>query len=103
MSTGKLNLGIGLAWRQRCRQIYPTQNHCWETEPTAGEIIRPANLHIAYLTQEFEAHRTVREEFWTVFTQANQAQSLAKVQREMETGSEQLDRLIHQLDRLQLL
>jgi ATP-binding cassette subfamily F protein 3 len=76
-----------------------------ETEPTAGEIIRPASLHIAYLTQEFEVDptRTVREEFWTVFTQANQAQeSLAQVQREMETASpEQLDRLIHQLDRLQ--
>lgn len=76
-----------------------------ETEPTAGEIIRPASLHIAYLTQEFEVNptRTVREEFWTVFTEANQAQqSLAQVQQEMETATpEQLDRLIHQLDRLQ--
>lgn len=76
-----------------------------EIEPTAGEIIRPASLHIAYLTQEFEVDptRTVREEFWTVFTQANQAQqSLAQVQREMENATpEQLDRLIHQLDRLQ--
>lgn len=75
------------------------------TEPTAGEIIRPASLHIAYLTQEFEVDptRTVREEFWTVFTEANQAQqSLAQVQREMENATpEQLDRLIHQLDRLQ--
>jgi ATP-binding cassette subfamily F protein 3 len=39
-----------------------------EIEPTAGEIIRPASLHIAYLNQEFEVDptRTVREEFWTV-------------------------------------
>jgi len=37
------NLGTdGLSRRQRC--TYPTQNH-WETEPTAGEIIRPANAH----------------------------------------------------------
>lgn len=76
-----------------------------EIEPTAGEIIRPASLRIAYLTQEFEVDptRTVREEFWTVFTEANEIQSnLLKVQREMETADpEELDRLIHQLDRLQ--
>jgi ATP-binding cassette subfamily F protein 3 len=36
-----------------------------EIEPTSGEIIRPASLHIAYLTQEFEVDpsRTVKEEF----------------------------------------
>lgn len=76
-----------------------------EIEPTAGEVIRPASLHIAYLTQEFEVDptRTVREEFWTVFTEANQVQqSLQQVQREMEIATpEQLDRLIHKLDKLQ--
>ncbi len=76
-----------------------------EIEPTAGEVIRPASLHIAYLTQEFEVDptRTVREEFWTVFTEANQVQqSLSQVQREMETANpEQLDRLINKLDKLQ--
>ncbi|HEY9743047.1 MAG TPA: ABC-F family ATP-binding cassette domain-containing protein [Coleofasciculaceae cyanobacterium] len=76
-----------------------------EIEPTAGEVIRPASLHIAYLTQEFEVDptRTVREEFWTVFKEANDAQhSLAQVQREMETAdAEKLERLIHKLDRLQ--
>lgn len=76
-----------------------------EIEPTAGEIIRPASLRIAYLTQEFEVDptRTVREEFWTVFTEANEIQNnLLRVQREMETADpDQLDRLIHQLDRLQ--
>ncbi|MFB8792265.1 MAG: ABC-F family ATP-binding cassette domain-containing protein [Potamolinea sp.] len=76
-----------------------------EMEPTSGEIIRPASLHIAYLTQEFEVDttRTVREEFWTVFKEANTVQnSLAQVQRDMETASpEELDRLIHKLDRLQ--
>ena len=76
-----------------------------EIEPTAGEVIRPASLHIAYLTQEFEVDptRTVREEFWTVFKAANEAQqSLVQVQREMETADpEELDRLIHKLDRLQ--
>ncbi|CDN16676.1 ATP-binding protein of ABC transporter [Richelia intracellularis] len=76
-----------------------------DTEPTAGEIIRPASLHIAYLNQEFEVDpsRTVREEFWTVFTEANQVQqSLMQIQREMETASpEELDELIHKLDRAQ--
>ena len=76
-----------------------------EIEPTDGEVIRPASLHIAYLTQEFEVDPTctVREEFWTVFTEANKTQqSLTQVQREMETATpEQLDRLINQLDRLQ--
>ena len=76
-----------------------------EIEPTAGEIIRPASLHIAYLTQEFEVEptRTVREEFWTVFTEANEVQnSLTQVQRQMQSATpEELEALIHQLDKLQ--
>ncbi len=76
-----------------------------EIEPTTGEVIRPASLHIAYLTQEFEVDptRTVREEFWTVFKEANQVQhEMTQVPRDMETANpEQLDRLIHKLDRLQ--
>lgn len=76
-----------------------------ELEPTAGEVIRPASLHIAYLTQEFEVDpsRTVREEFWTVFTEANQVQqSLAQVHRDLEAASsEELDALINRMDRLQ--
>ena len=76
-----------------------------EIEPTAGEVIRPANLHIGYLTQEFEVEPTytVREELWTVFKQANQVQqSLAQVERDMETASpEQLEKLIKKLDKLQ--
>ncbi|WP_414527566.1 ABC-F family ATP-binding cassette domain-containing protein [Nodularia chucula] len=76
-----------------------------EIEPTAGEIVRPSSLHIAYLNQEFEVDpgRTVREEFWIVFEEANKVQmSLAQVQRDMETATpEELDKLIDKLDRLQ--
>jgi ATP-binding cassette subfamily F protein 3 len=76
-----------------------------EMEPTSGEIIRPASLHIAYLTQEFEVDptRTVREEFWTVFQEANQVQhSMGQIHHEMQTANpEELDRLIHKLDKLQ--
>jgi ATP-binding cassette subfamily F protein 3 len=76
-----------------------------EMEPTSGEIIRPSSLHIAYLNQEFEVDpsRTVNEELWTVFKEANQVQlALAQVHRDMETSTpEELDELIHQMDRWQ--
>jgi ATP-binding cassette, subfamily F, member 3 len=76
-----------------------------ETEPTSGEVIRPAELHIAYLTQEFEVDpgRTVREEFWRAFAEANQVhEELAQVHRAMESATpDELDRLIHRMDRLQ--
>lgn len=76
-----------------------------EVEPTSGEIIRPSNLHIAYLTQEFEVdpQRSVRDEFWQVFGEATQVHhQLQVVQHQMETADpEQLEDLIHELDRLQ--
>ena len=76
-----------------------------EVEPTAGEVIRPASLHIAYLTQEFEVEptRTVKEEFWTVFTEVNEVHNaITQVQLEMETAEpEKLEKLIHKLDKLQ--
>ncbi|BAZ44256.1 ABC transporter-related protein [Chondrocystis sp. NIES-4102] len=76
-----------------------------EIEATSGEIIRPANLKIAYLTQEFEVEptRTVYEEFWTVFTEANLIQQqMGQIQQSMETAQpEELERLIDKLDKLQ--
>ncbi|MBW4430906.1 MAG: ATP-binding cassette domain-containing protein [Pelatocladus maniniholoensis HA4357-MV3] len=74
-------------------------------EPTSGEVIRPASLHIAYLNQEFDVDpsRTIKEELWTVFKEANQVQlSLLEVQHQMESASpEELDKLINKLDKLQ--
>jgi ATP-binding cassette subfamily F protein 3 len=76
-----------------------------ELEPTTGEVIRPANLHVAYLNQEFDLQpsHTVREALWMVFTEANRVQhAIAQVQQNMETAnSEGLEALIHELDRLQ--
>lgn len=76
-----------------------------DIEPTAGEIIRPASLNIAYLNQEFEVEptRTVSEEFWTVFKEANAVQTaINEVTREMEHASvDELDKLINKLDKLQ--
>ncbi|MBD2306180.1 ABC-F family ATP-binding cassette domain-containing protein [Chroococcidiopsis sp. FACHB-1243] len=76
-----------------------------EIEPTTGEVIRPASLHIAYLTQEFEVDptRTVKEEFWRAFVAANEVhESLTKVQHQLETATpEELDKLLRQMDRFQ--
>ncbi|WP_143161997.1 ABC-F family ATP-binding cassette domain-containing protein, partial [Phormidesmis priestleyi] len=76
-----------------------------EMEPTTGEVIRPSSLHIAYLTQEFEVDptRTVREEFWRAFGEANDVHdALTQVHRDMETANPQeLDKLIHKMDKLQ--
>ena len=76
-----------------------------EMEPTSGEVIRPNSLHIAYLNQEFEVDptRTVTEEFWTVFEEANAVQlALLQVQRDMESADpDELDKLINKLDKLQ--
>lgn len=76
-----------------------------EIEPTSGSVIRPGELHIGYLNQEFEVdpRRTVREEFWTVFEEANAVQKqLADIPLQMETAEpDELDRLIKVLDREQ--
>jgi ATP-binding cassette, subfamily F, member 3 len=76
-----------------------------EMEPTTGEIIRPTSLNIAYLNQEFEIDttRTVKEEFWRAFAEANQVhESLMDVHRLMETAEpRELDELIHEMDRWQ--
>ncbi|MGD1898707.1 MAG: ABC-F family ATP-binding cassette domain-containing protein [Phormidesmis sp.] len=76
-----------------------------EIEPTAGSIIRPSGMHIAALNQEFEVdpRRTVREEFWTVFTEANKIQqALAEIPLKMESADpKELDKLISQLDKKQ--
>ncbi|MEM8806464.1 MAG: ABC-F family ATP-binding cassette domain-containing protein [Cyanobacteria bacterium P01_G01_bin.38] len=74
-------------------------------EPTSGTIVRPAELHIGYLNQEFEVdlRRTVREEFWTVFEEANAVQhALHEIPIQMESAEpDELEKLIHQLDRKQ--
>lgn len=76
-----------------------------EMEPTTGEVIRPNSLKIAYLTQEFEVDptRTVREEFWTVFGEANAIHhALSEIHLKMETADPAaLDILIDKMDKLQ--
>ena len=45
-----------------------------QVEPTSGTVVRSPSLKIAYLSQEFEVNleHQVRDEFWTVFAEANQ-------------------------------
>jgi ATP-binding cassette, subfamily F, member 3 len=74
-------------------------------EPTSGEIIRPASLNIAYLNQEFDVEptRTVKEELWQAFGEANRVhEELSKIHHQLETvGADDLDRLLTQMDKFQ--
>ncbi|WP_267383731.1 ABC-F family ATP-binding cassette domain-containing protein [Cyanobacterium sp. uoEpiScrs1] len=76
-----------------------------QVEPTSGEIVRPESMKIGYLTQEFEVvpSRTVHEEFWAAFEQANRVhQGLTIILHKMEiASSDELDKLIYKLDKLQ--
>ncbi|NDJ16528.1 ABC-F family ATP-binding cassette domain-containing protein [Myxacorys almedinensis] len=76
-----------------------------EIEPTSGEIIRPSSLRIAYLTQEFEVDptRTVREEFWRAFQEANDVhEALSDIHLALESAApDELDALLNKMDKLQ--
>lgn len=104
-ANGTLRSRIGLVGVNGAGKTTQLKIIMGDETPTTGEVIRPASLHIGYLTQEFEVEptRTVREEFWTVFSEANQIQQkMTSIQRQMEKATpEELDRLIHQLDKLQ--
>jgi ATP-binding cassette, subfamily F, member 3 len=76
-----------------------------ETEPTTGEVIRPASLHIAYLSQEFDIDETrkVKDEFWRAFKEASEAHiALAKVHQALEVSEpDELDALLEKMDKYQ--
>ena len=77
-----------------------------EIEPTAGSVIKPSSCKIAYLTQEFEVdpQRTVKQELWAVFQEADQAQKqLAQISHQLEhlTPDQDYEPLLKQLDRAQ--
>src|SRR5262249_1692524 len=74
-------------------------------EPTSGNVIRSANLKVGYLYQEFAVTptNTVREEFFSSFTELNRIQTeLNGVHKQMETAEgDALNKLINKMDRLQ--
>ncbi|MEM9116287.1 MAG: ABC-F family ATP-binding cassette domain-containing protein [Cyanobacteria bacterium P01_F01_bin.56] len=76
-----------------------------DIEPTTGSVIKPASLKLGYLNQEFEVEeqRTVRDEFWTVFHEANAIHHhLMEIPHQMEAADpDTLEKLIHELDRQQ--
>jgi ATP-binding cassette subfamily F protein 3 len=76
-----------------------------EIEPTAGQVIRPSNLHIGYLNQEFDIDpdRTVKDEFWRAFKAESEVhEELHRVTMAMgEATPEELDDLLNKMDKLQ--
>lgn len=76
-----------------------------EIEPTSGQIIRQAGLHVGYLNQEFAVTptNTVREEFSSSFVELNTIHhALTAVHNALETATpEELDKLLKKMDNLQ--
>jgi ATP-binding cassette subfamily F protein 3 len=76
-----------------------------EVEPTTGEVIRPASLHMGYLNQEFDIDpdRTIQDEFWRAFKAENAVhEALQQVTRELEHADpDQLEALLKKMDRCQ--
>lgn len=101
----KLGDRIGLVGVNGAGKTTQLKIICGQEDPTSGEVIRPANLRIVYLSQEFEVDpaRTVREELWTVFREESRIQSeMAQVTGQMEQADpDTLESLLRRLDRLQ--
>jgi ATP-binding cassette, subfamily F, member 3 len=78
-----------------------------QIEPTSGEIVRPNSLNIAYLNQEFDVDptRTVKEELWQAFGEANRVHSeLNQIHHQLESATgEELDILLNKMDKFQRL
>ena len=77
-----------------------------ETEPTAGQIVRPSSLKIAYLSQEFdvEESRTVKQEMWQAFQEVREIQKeLAIVHHHLENlqDGEDYEPILKKMDRFQ--
>lgn len=77
-----------------------------EIEPTAGQIVRPSSLKIAYLSQEFdiEETRTVKQEMWQAFQEVREIQKeLAIVHHHLENlkDGEDYEPILKKMDRFQ--
>ncbi|MFM7603430.1 MAG: ribosomal protection-like ABC-F family protein [Pseudanabaena sp.] len=77
-----------------------------EIEPTAGQVVRPSSLKIAYLSQEFdiEESRTVKQEMWQAFQEVREIQKeLAIVHHHLENlkDGEDYEPILKKMDRLQ--
>lgn len=76
-----------------------------DTEPTSGQIIKPAGLRIACLSQEFDVcvENTVHDELLRAFKDIDRIRhELHAVQTQLETAStEESKKLLNKMDRLQ--
>jgi ATP-binding cassette subfamily F protein 3 len=77
-----------------------------QIEPTAGQIVRPSSLKIAYLSQEFdiEETRTVKQEMWQAFQEVRDIQrELAKIHHHLENlqDGEDYEPILKKMDRFQ--
>lgn len=79
-----------------------------EVEASSGEVFKPKDARIAYLTQEFEIdpNNTVKDELLTAFTECHKVKSaLNAVHHQLQNAEglspEDLDKLIRRMDRLQ--
>lgn len=76
-----------------------------EIEPTSGNVIKPAGLKVACLSQEFDVHveNTVLDELLRAYKDVEEIRhALHVVQHEMETAPpENMNRLLNKLDKLQ--
>ena len=77
-----------------------------EIEPTAGQIVRPTSLKIAYLSQEFDIEEspTVKQEMWQAFQEVREIQKqLAVVHHHLENlkDGEDYEPILKKMDRLQ--
>lgn len=76
-----------------------------EIEPTSGNVIKPAGLKVACLSQEFDVQveNTVVDELLRAYKDVEEIRhALHVVQHEMETAApEDMNKLLHKLDKLQ--
>lgn len=76
-----------------------------EVEPTSGEVIKPAGLKVACLSQEFDvvATNTVHQELLRAFKDIDEIlQALHQVHTDLETaGPDETTKLLRKMDRLQ--
>ncbi|MDZ4836745.1 MAG: ABC-F family ATP-binding cassette domain-containing protein [Candidatus Melainabacteria bacterium] len=76
-----------------------------EVEPSSGDVYKPKDARLAYLTQEFELDqsKTIREELLSTFTEVTAVQKqLDAIHIELETATgDALDKLLRKMDRLQ--
>jgi ATP-binding cassette subfamily F protein 3 len=75
-----------------------------EVEPSSGEVFKPKDARLAYLTQEFELdqNNTIREELLSAFTEVAHVQKqLNEVHKQLESAEgDALDKLLKKMDRL---